>query len=259
MRSSAPFFAAISVLTTLANTGLAGERDVQIVNVFPEAQTLMLFNSGDAAVDLSGWRFCSHNTTMVRQYTSPSGLDGVVVEPSNSIFIQLLNDANPQIPNQFNASDLGGNFADFELAAYGLSIYFPNDMGNVVFGDGNLIADHIQWSLGGIDNATADERSDEAVKGGVWTDEEAWINVRNDTLLIELIDPDFAELHGPDDYNILIACRADLTDDGLLNFFDISAFLSAFSSMDPAADFTGDGLFNFFDVSQFLSSFQNGC
>jgi len=55
------------------------------------------------------------------------------------------------------------------------------------------------------------------------------------------------------------ACPADLTGDGNLNFFDVSAFLSAFAAMDPIADFTGDGEFNFFDVSAFLSAFADGC
>jgi V8-like Glu-specific endopeptidase len=54
-------------------------------------------------------------------------------------------------------------------------------------------------------------------------------------------------------------CSADLTGDGELNFFDVSAFLNAFSAQDSAADFTGDGLFNFFDVSAFLSAFSAGC
>ncbi|MBL4697192.1 MAG: hypothetical protein JKX70_00005 [Phycisphaerales bacterium] len=54
-------------------------------------------------------------------------------------------------------------------------------------------------------------------------------------------------------------CPADLTGDGELNFFDVSAFLTAFSAADPAADFTGDGEFNFFDVSAFLTAFSAGC
>ncbi len=58
---------------------------------------------------------------------------------------------------------------------------------------------------------------------------------------------------------IVLPCPADLTGDGNLDFFDISAFLSAFTSMDPAADFTSDGMFNFFDVSAFLNAFNNGC
>lgn len=55
------------------------------------------------------------------------------------------------------------------------------------------------------------------------------------------------------------SCPADLTGDGDLNFFDVSAFLTAFSSGDLSADFTDDGVLNFFDVSSFLSAFSAGC
>ncbi|MEZ6165395.1 MAG: GC-type dockerin domain-anchored protein [Phycisphaerales bacterium] len=55
------------------------------------------------------------------------------------------------------------------------------------------------------------------------------------------------------------SCPADLTGDGALDFFDISAFLGAYTAMDPAADFTGDGSFSFFDVSLFLGEFSAGC
>lgn len=55
------------------------------------------------------------------------------------------------------------------------------------------------------------------------------------------------------------ACLPDLTGDGNLDFFDVSAFLNAFNAMDPIADFTGDGAFNFFDVSAFLNAFNAGC
>jgi len=54
-------------------------------------------------------------------------------------------------------------------------------------------------------------------------------------------------------------CPADLNGDGVLNFFDVSAFLSAFAVDDPIADFTGDGVFDFFDVSAFLTAFAAGC
>ena len=54
-------------------------------------------------------------------------------------------------------------------------------------------------------------------------------------------------------------CAADLNGDGMLNFFDISAFLEAYSRQDPAADFNDDGMFNFFDVSAFLNAFNAGC
>ena len=79
-----------------------------------------------------------------------------------------------------------------------------------------------------------------------------------------LSDLDGTEVPGMDDRDVLvglvgIACPADLSGDGLLNFFDISAFLTAFSAQDPIADFTNDGFFNFFDVSTFLQAFSDGC
>jgi fibronectin-binding autotransporter adhesin len=54
-------------------------------------------------------------------------------------------------------------------------------------------------------------------------------------------------------------CPSDTNLDGVLNFFDVSAFLAAFTAMDPIADLTGDGQFNFFDVSAFLNDFGVGC
>jgi len=54
-------------------------------------------------------------------------------------------------------------------------------------------------------------------------------------------------------------CEADINGDGELNFFDVSAFLSAFAMMDSVADFNNDGEFNFFDVSSFIASFSTGC
>jgi len=55
------------------------------------------------------------------------------------------------------------------------------------------------------------------------------------------------------------SCLADLNEDGLLNFFDVSAFLVAYTEKDSLADFNNDGLFNFFDVSVFLTAYQDGC
>jgi cytochrome c peroxidase len=54
-------------------------------------------------------------------------------------------------------------------------------------------------------------------------------------------------------------CQADLNGDGDLNFFDVSAFLAAYSDEDSTADFDGNGEFNFFDVSDFLNVFSLGC
>ena len=54
-------------------------------------------------------------------------------------------------------------------------------------------------------------------------------------------------------------CRADMSGDGVLDFFDISAFLVAFGTQDPAADFSDDGAWDFFDISAFLTAFGAGC
>ena len=54
-------------------------------------------------------------------------------------------------------------------------------------------------------------------------------------------------------------CPADFNADGELNFFDVQAFLGAFSNLDQSADFTHDGLFDFFDVQEFLALFSAGC
>jgi FG-GAP repeat len=56
-----------------------------------------------------------------------------------------------------------------------------------------------------------------------------------------------------------LPCLPDINDDGLINFFDITAFVSAFLASDPAADFTNDGLYDFFDVSAFLAAYKAGC
>jgi len=57
------------------------------------------------------------------------------------------------------------------------------------------------------------------------------------------------------------SCPADLAEPfGMLNFFDVSAFLSAFAEGDARADLARPfGSFNFFDVSAFLNAYSNGC
>jgi IgA peptidase M64 len=52
---------------------------------------------------------------------------------------------------------------------------------------------------------------------------------------------------------------ADLNSDGVLDFFDVTAFLNLFSAGDIAADFAADGVLDFFDVQAFLSLFAAGC
>lgn len=55
------------------------------------------------------------------------------------------------------------------------------------------------------------------------------------------------------------SCPADIEPDGVLNFFDVAAFIDAFLNQLPVGDFNNDGQFDFFDVSAFVVSFGRGC
>lgn len=83
----------------------------------------------------------------------------------------------------------------------------------------------------------------------------------NDVTVMGTIAYVAADLHGLQiiDLSDCPPCPADLTDDGSLNFLDISTFLIAFSTTDPAADFNQDASFNFLDISAFLNAFSTGC
>ena len=54
-------------------------------------------------------------------------------------------------------------------------------------------------------------------------------------------------------------CPQDLDGNGMLNFFDISAFITLYNDQDPAADWNADGVLNFFDISEYLADYNAGC
>lgn len=59
---------------------------------------------------------------------------------------------------------------------------------------------------------------------------------------------------------LAIGCPADLAEPyGVINFFDLSRFVTLFQQQDPAADTNADGLFNFFDFSLYLIWFNEPC
>ena len=236
------------------SSALGAPRDIKIKSVDIEHQVVQIQNTGADPVSLDGWRLCTQNSTVVFHYTSPTGFNGVTLNSNESLTVHYHNDADGSDPMAFNVADLGGLIAPFEIGAYSLAIYFPNAQGIVRFNDGNLMADFLQWSLDGLDNTTADERSDEAQAGGVWADQSAWINVNQFVLGIDLEAGTLP--HQSSDYST--HCLADVAFDQQLNFFDISAFLALFAAMDPAVDFNHDGLFNFFDISIFVAAI-NGC
>lgn len=95
---------------------------------------------------------------------------------------------------------------------------------------------------------------------GISTSNWGGINIDDDgttqRIVISLNDDDRVYV-----FSITPPCsEADLAGPfGQLDFFDVSAFLSAYNAQDPAVDFSGDGVFNFFDVSAFLALFSSGC
>ncbi len=261
----------IVTATTLCLTpiALAAERDVQFRSANFETAVLELHNCGGEDIDLSNWRFCSHDDNQVRQYTGSDGLDGVTIEAGTSVFIHFNNDA-PAGPDNIDVSTLGGLIAaplDAD-GAYAIALFFPDADGDISFADfgrTDIMGDHIQWSTGGLSNAIADERSQQAVNAGLWTLASAWISTTLDTVSIELTDTTCGLLHGPANYQVNEPggpCNgADLAEPfGTLDFSDVIAFLTAFGTMDAAADLADPiGTFDFSDVIAFLTAFGGGC
>ena len=175
----------------------AAERDVQIRSFDFTTGVLELFNFGAADQPLDGWRFCSHNGSSVRDYSSFAALNGVTIEASTSLFVHFNNDS-PGGPDNFDRSQLGP-FATVASDAYAISIYFAP----VSFPLGSTMGDHLQWSLGGADNSTADERTGVARSGGLWPDENAWIPVTEVTERIVLTDETGGLAHGPENYDVI--------------------------------------------------------
>ena len=54
-------------------------------------------------------------------------------------------------------------------------------------------------------------------------------------------------------------CRADFNDDGIVNTFDVIAYLRAYNAADPRADMNGDGIVNTLDFLVFLNAYNEGC
>ena len=203
---------------SVATLPVAAEpRDVQIRMIDFEHGVIELFNFGENTIALDGWRFCTHDEDQSFIYSSFSGLNGRQIDPSQSLFVHYNNDAVGG--NAINRSQLGALATTLDPGPYSIGLYFPP----VFFSDGNQIADHIQWSIGGVDNLRADERSDEAENGGVWTDQSLWIPTTADTLRIELLDLTGGILHGPDDYRIVTpSIPGDHNGDGVVSLVDLS-------------------------------------
>lgn len=176
---------------------VSAPRDIQFRSVDFESSILELRNFGEDTESLDGWRFCSHDEDQTRAYSSITGLNGISLAPGESLFVHYLGDAPEDETNRIN---LPGSFAlPLDRGPYGVQIYFPP----ISFGNGGTIADHVQWALNGVDDTSADERSETAEDGGLWTDQETWVATTEDASSILLTDTSGAILHGPDNYEVI--------------------------------------------------------
>ncbi|MAY75914.1 MAG: hypothetical protein CMJ31_14580 [Phycisphaerae bacterium] len=254
----------ICLLAALSAAGaaVAAPRDIKFVEVDFVARTITLRNTGAAAESLDAWRFCSHDLDEVRRYSSPSALNGITLAPGDTLTLHYENDAPKADAFAVNVSSLGNVAGDLLRSPYAIQIYFPPTS----FGNGNQIADHIQWSLEGLDDEVADERSDEAEAGGVWEDQTLWIETSKDSLSITLNEDRIPFLpHAVDDYTVSAAptpCNAadSALPIGQLDIADVTNFLQLFGAMNAGADHAKPfGAFDIADVIEFLRLFGDGC
>ena len=196
-------------------------RQIQIRNIDFTNQTIEIHNFGTADQDLSGWRFCSHDEDSERRYSSASSLNGVTLPAGESFFLMYANNASAS--NEFNISSLGNFATPLDTnGAYAIQFYFQTP-----FGSGANIADHLQFSLNGDDNNSADARSSIA-QGVVWSDQNAWIPVTDSTTSISLIaGAETSEVNSPSDFEVLgaPALVGDFDDDGVVDADDIDAYI----------------------------------
>ncbi len=247
---------AMVMLLAQASPVSAAPRDVQMRTVDFRGQTVELFNFGEDAQSLAGWRFCTHDNNEFRRYTRTNALNGVSIDPGESFFIHLANDAgNDPNDDRINVSELGGFAGPFTNDVFSAGLYM-----NSGFAIGANLADHVQWSIGGADNTIADERSDEAESGGVWTDQSAWIATTSQTIRLALRDVTGGVLHGPEDYAVVVP--GDFDTDGDVDAFDLGIWQSGFGTASAArledGDADGDGDVDAFDLGIWQTNFGFG-
>ncbi|MEE9368802.1 MAG: hypothetical protein V3V05_08050 [Pontiella sp.] len=173
----------------------AVSRDIQFKSIDFDTAVVELHNFGSSTVLLSGWRFCTHDENQVRQYSSPSGLNGKSMVAGESLYLHWNNDAPGGVSNRVNISGLGSFATPLDSGPFGLGLFLSSS-----FTSGSAMVDHAQWSINGVDNTSADERSDEAEAGGLWVDQSKWISISLNTSQLLLTDASAGALHSPADY-----------------------------------------------------------
>jgi len=163
----------------------------------------------------------------------------------------VLNCRQPMVyyRNEIAGPDTNAITLDFDTSA--IANLAPNGFGTKVT---IVSASHnqIRFMDGGSNYLSQSELS---VHAGIGSDQTAQITIEWSNGDVDVFPSVL-----PGRYTIsALACPADLTLDGSLNFFDISEFLTLFADQHPQGDTNGDGAYNFFDISAFLTDFAAGC
>lgn len=186
------------LITVSIFSPLHADRAIQIREVNFLTSTLELYNSGSTSLALDGWRFCSHDENQDRRYSTTTGLNGLSIAAGASLRVHFLNDAPEGDSSAINISGRGNFALDLDRGPYAIQLYNGGS-----FGNGNNIIDHVQWSIAGVDNASADNRSDEAQSGGVWTNQSLWVATTATSERIVFSDISGSILHSPDSYTVI--------------------------------------------------------
>lgn len=218
---------AIGLILCSASAAIAAPRDIQFRSVDLDSGVIELHNFGTTTEDLSGWRFCSHDAAVVRRYSSTTGLNGRSLGPGDSLFVHFANDASAS--DEINVSAIGGAFASPNTTAYAIQIYFSP----VSFGNGNTMADIVQWTQDGTANLIADERTDEAITGGLWGQLDDFIGLNGGTYL-RLMDLAGGEFNESADYAVVT--KPDCNNNGRDDVFEVLD-----GALDPCAGGGGGG------------------
>ncbi len=242
-------FIAAAAGLALASAAVAAPRDIQFRTVDLASGVVELHNFGETTEDLSGWRFCSHDESVVRRYSAASGLDGITIAPGESLYLHFNGTADET--DEINTTTVGGNFAGLSTTAYAIQIYFAP----VSFGNGATMADIIQWTADGTPDLIADERTDEAISGGTWGALDDFISLDSGAF-VRLTNLTGAELNNSGDYRVADAiqdCNANGRDD-VFEILDGGTVPCGGMMGGCVADFDGSGSVDSGDLAVLLAS-----
>ncbi len=228
-------------------------RLMQIASIDFDAQVIELHNFSNRPIDLTGYRFCTHDDDDLFRYTGANGLNGVEVPGETSLFIHWLDDAPAGDPERLNVTDLGGFFAaPLSSQVYSIGLYWPN--GSLSFSSAADLADHCQWSHGGADAPSATPRAGVAISAGLWSAADEWASTEEASASLVLNDATGGLLHGAADYDSIVpVCPCERIEDGVVGVDDLLDFLAAWFELGPSADFDVSGTVDVMDLLGFLA------